>query len=115
MSILSNELHPSNAPTPISVTLSGISMLSKELHSRNAPTPISVTLLGITNATLLCFIGKRMIDVIFLSYNIPSTDLYTELFLETFIPSNEQHLPNALLPISVTLSGMSMLFNDEQQ
>ena len=53
-----------------------------------------------------------MIDVICLSYNTPSTDLYTELFLETFILSNELHPLNAQLPILVTLLGISMLFNE---
>ena len=40
------EVQPSNATSPISVTLLGMSMLSREVQPSNALQPISVTLLG---------------------------------------------------------------------
>ena len=70
-----NEAHPLNVLSLILVTLLGISMLSNELQKENAFSPISVTLSGILNDVLLCFNGKRMINVSLLLYNMPSTDL----------------------------------------
>ena len=44
--MLGKELQPQNAPSPIAVTLSGMTILDKELQSEKAESPIAVTLSG---------------------------------------------------------------------
>ena len=46
-SILSNDLHPENAWSPIDVTELGIKINDNDLQSKNADSPIDLTELGI--------------------------------------------------------------------
>ena len=46
--MLGRELQSENAPYPIAITLSGMTILDKELQPQNAKSPIAVTLSGIT-------------------------------------------------------------------
>ena len=58
------------------------------------------------------FCGYFIIVNLYLSNNIPSLLLYFILLLSTYIISKFEHLPNALLPMFVTLAGIVMFVNN---
>ena len=98
-------MHPSNAPSPMLVTLSGILMDVRPLHLENALFPMLVTLSGI-----IVFLHPAM--SLFDAFSMIALHSFREsyflLFLSTTMLVRLLHLENALFPMLVTLPGILM-------
>ena len=122
-------VHPTNAESPIDVTLDGIAMNCKFIHIENAESPIDVTLGGIMidckflqweNADLPIevtfggivyvvngwLLGKQINLPTCFSKRIPSIEIKCWLLSSTIIIFNAEHCPKAKLPIDATFDGI---------
>ena len=129
--MLSKDLHPPKALSPMRTTLSGIVMLSKDLHPPKALSPMLVTLSGIAYDFAFCILNAISLSLFLLNSTAFSHIKYGDLLIRfPFQPENgfpfisttdagivilvkEEHPLNALSPMLVTLSGIVMLSNDE--
>ena len=117
-----SDSHPSNADSPILVTLSGMLMLVRDLHQENAEFPMFVTVFGMlynsSSALYAIIIVLSALNKTLFSY----INDFDSILKEPCQPANgfpsivitlsgmlmlvrESHMGNAEFPILVTVSG----------
>ena len=103
MLTLSSDVQPEKALLPIEVTELGMEILVRDEQPEKALSPMEVTVFGMTlllqpNIKVLLLVSMMALQLSLLSK--------TGLSVDTIMETREEQLPNALLPIVVTVWGI---------
>ena len=106
MTVLS-PVQKAKVKSPMVVTPLGIVTDSRDPQLENAPSPIDVTVAGITYDVSVLAAGYCINASLFFENSIPSSDSYAVFPAATLIVLREVQKPNGLAPMDVTVDGTS--------